>query len=200
MEGQPGRCAAAELVKLQGKQLAGTHPLYLTHAAALCRPPLSTRRLSLFRRRWMRSPPTRRPPWRLAPRLRAGWLRWRRSWLAPAASWTPPSTPARPRVSSGARPWLGCDGEHGTLLRLASRADPLCLLCTHSCAGEAAKEVSRLAFQRIRELQDAVEDSKLEISAREARLAQLEGQVASLEDRAAGAQVRVVPGGTCSMH
>lgn len=57
-------------------------------------------------------------------------------------------------------------------------------------AGEAAKKVSTLAFQRIRELQGAVKDSKLEVAAREERITQLEQRVAFLEHEARAAQVR----------
>ena len=49
--------------------------------------------------------------------------------------------------------------------------------------------MSRLAFQRIRELQSAVEDARLDVSAREERIAQLERQVAALSKAAAAAQV-----------
>ena len=63
------------------------------------------------------------------------------------------------------------------------------MLCHSLCAGEGAKEVSRLAFQRIRELQSAVEDARLDVGAREERIAQLERQVAALSKAAAAAQV-----------
>ena len=49
--------------------------------------------------------------------------------------------------------------------------------------------MSRLAFQRIRELQSAVEDARLDVGAREERIAQLERQVAALSKAAAAAQV-----------
>ena len=62
-------------------------------------------------------------------------------------------------------------------------------------AGQAAKEVSRLAFQRIRELQSAVEDARLDVGAREERIAQLETQVAGLCKAAAAAQVGEGAGG-----
>lgn len=65
----------------------------------------------------------------------------------------------------------------------------------HNCiflpvlAGEAAKQVSKLALQRVRELQTSVEDARLEAASKAARVAELEEQVAAHEAAAKAAQV-----------
>lgn len=87
-----------------------------------------------------------------------------------------------------------CEGN--VLSRSLDDPKRVAITCPLFChAGEAAKKVSTLAFQRIRELQGAIEDSKLEVAAREERIIQLEQRVAFLEHEALAAQVGSCAGG-----
>ena len=56
-------------------------------------------------------------------------------------------------------------------------------------AGEAAKEVNRLAFQRIKELQEAVADARLTAAAKDERIGALEAEAGAAGESAKAAQV-----------
>ena len=63
-----------------------------------------------------------------------------------------------------------------------------CVVCA---SGEAAKEVSKLALRRVRELQSAVEEARQEAGAKQARVSQLEAHCAQLEASANATKVRL---------
>ena len=65
-------------------------------------------------------------------------------------------------------------------------------------AGQAAKQVSKLALQRVRELQSRVEDSRLEVASKVERIAALEAQVRSAGPCDAGLHVEVLMGGNAA--
>jgi len=62
--------------------------------------------------------------------------------------------------------------------------------CSPAAAGEAAKQVSKLALQRVRELQSQIEDLRLDVASKSERISSLEQQAAEHEKAAQAATVR----------